>query len=187
MPAEIPTSEPTCLTAGDTWAWTNSLGDYPASDGWELSYALRGPMDLDIDWGSEVSADGDDFAVEVAAASTGTLAAGRYSLYGFVTKSGARHTVYRETLLVLADPADAVGALSTAEAFLDQVNAAITAHLTGDPKTAKLAVELQVQGDLRRYETLEDLYDLRSRLHEEIAALRRDNPLSFAPVSFVAW
>jgi len=186
VPAEIPTVEPTCLTAGDTWAWTRSLSDYPATD-WQLNYTVRGPTDIDIDWGVEVSADGADFAVEVAPAKTATLVAGRYSLYGYVTDGTDRHTVYSETLLVTADPTTAVAALTVVEELLDQVNAAIKAF-AGSGSAAGVVVELEVQGDRKRYASLEELYDLRARLHEELAALRRDgSPLELVPVTFNAW
>ena len=38
--ADIPSTEPAVFTAGDTLKFTRSLADYPASEGWVLSYTL---------------------------------------------------------------------------------------------------------------------------------------------------
>jgi hypothetical protein len=38
----VPTTEPKVFSAGDTISWTKALNDYPADDGWILSYAFRG-------------------------------------------------------------------------------------------------------------------------------------------------
>ena len=67
MSQNIPTSEPESLVAGDTVTWQKTLSDYPASDGWVLSYRLiNAAGNIDI----TSSASGDDHLVSVAATAT---------------------------------------------------------------------------------------------------------------------
>ena len=85
--------------AGDTWAWTKALADYPASAGWSLSYAFRlqqGSGLLDI----TASASGDNFAITVAASNTSALKSGIWLWASYVTLAGARYSVGTGTLTV---------------------------------------------------------------------------------------
>ena len=67
MAAEIPTTEPTSIIAGDTLAWTKSLADYEASL-WTLTYYLRGPSAQTI----TATTSGGDFAGTKTAYQPGT-------------------------------------------------------------------------------------------------------------------
>ena len=75
MTAPIPTTEPTELRAGDTWKWTRSLSDYPASI-WTLTYVL---VQAAVQKSITASASGDDFSVSVAKATTAAYAEGLWS------------------------------------------------------------------------------------------------------------
>lgn len=132
MGYDIPTSEPTELTAGDSWQWDVSLTDYPPGDGWQLAYAIRGAEDLDAAWSSEISANGGTYEVRIAAGNT-DLTPGNYRLIGFVTLSGERHIVYDAPLTVRANPVTTVNALSHDETML----AAIDALLEGRAQDVK--------------------------------------------------
>ena len=72
MAADIPTSEPAELRAGDTWKWTKTLADYPAS-AWTLKYRFKNAAG-----GFEIIAAtaGSDYAITVAASTTTAYAAG---------------------------------------------------------------------------------------------------------------
>jgi len=131
LSAEIPTTEPDQLVAGDTWRWDPSFSDFDASAGDQLAYALRGPSDLDITWGTHVSANGTGFTVRVPAAST-ALTPGNYTLIGYVTNGSDRDTVVRKPVLVLANPVTAVGALSHDETVLAALDALIEGRATKD-------------------------------------------------------
>src|SRR3990167_1080353 len=87
--ATIPTTEPAEVRAGDTVEWTKSLGDYPASDGWTLKYAMRGPMVIDI----TATASGSSYAVSVAKTVSALWIAGLYYWQAYVEKGSDRHTV----------------------------------------------------------------------------------------------
>lgn len=130
MAASIPTQEPTQVIAGDSWQWDIAYGDYPASDGWALAYAFRGPTDLDTGSG-DVTVDADGWQVRIPATVT-NLTAGPYRLIGYVTKGTERFTVYDAALLVLPNPVTAVNAQSHAERTLAVIDAAIEGRLTAD-------------------------------------------------------
>lgn len=95
---EIATTEPTSIVAGDTITWKRSLADYPASEGWALSYALVKDGDLIT---ITAAADGDDHLVEVSAVITNAYAVGAYRWQAYVTNSGDRHTVGEGRIEVL--------------------------------------------------------------------------------------
>ena len=77
MAADIPTIEPSEVRAGDTWKWTKSLPDYPAS-AWTLKYRFKSALG-----GFEITAtaDGADHSVEVSASTT----AGYHALAGIMS------------------------------------------------------------------------------------------------------
>ena len=100
MAATVPTKEPLTIRAGDTTEWTKSIDDYKASDGWTLSYSFLGTGGT-IDITS--SADGDDHAISVAAATTTAYTAEFYDVIGFVEKGSDRYTVYQSRIEVLVD------------------------------------------------------------------------------------
>lgn len=103
------TTEPTEIAAGTTLRWRRAFSLFPASDGWALSYAIRGPDAAEIE--VDATADGDAFAVEVPASLTSGWTAGRYAIAGYVERDEdaggpeelERHLVYRGTLVVLED------------------------------------------------------------------------------------
>lgn len=85
------------LTAGDTLDFTTTVDDYLASAGWTLKYRLAprsGGTVIDI----TANASGDDYRVQVLAATTAGWAAGFYSWAAFVEKAAERYTVGRGSL-----------------------------------------------------------------------------------------
>jgi len=100
---DIPTNEPGSLRLGDTWQWRREdlASDYPAST-WTLTYRFKNAAG-----GFEIvaSADGDNFAVTVAAATTAAYAsgAGTYTWAAQVVSGSTKHTVDHGTLEVLAN------------------------------------------------------------------------------------
>lgn len=109
--ADVPTYEPTTITAGDTLRWTRTLDDYPASE-WTLMYSLlplAGGTAIEI----ESTADGDTHSVDVAATTTAEYAAGEYNLVAYVTDvSLARFSQPQlsKRITILPDPASATAA-----------------------------------------------------------------------------
>ena len=143
MAASIPSSEHTQVTAGDTWKWTKSVPDYPASDSWTLSYEVRGPSKITLAWGSEVAAhsNGRDYSITVLPAKTAPLLAGTYHWSAYVTKAGERHEVYYGILPIRINLAAAPteGGQTHAERTLAVIEAALEGRLTGDLEAYTIA------------------------------------------------
>src|SRR5262245_39210568 len=98
----VPDVEPTTFTAGDTVTWTRQLRDYPASDGWALSYSFReekGGGKLDV----TASGSDDTFTTTIPAASTSLLNAGTWQWAAYSSKSGQRYTVANGSVVITPD------------------------------------------------------------------------------------
>ena len=85
----IPTIEPSEVRAGDTWEWTRTLADWPASV-WTLTYILHNATAKET---IVATADGDDHSVSVAPAVTALIAAGRYDWIAQVSDGVSRYQV----------------------------------------------------------------------------------------------
>lgn len=166
MTATIPTTEPSQVTAGDTWKWTKSVPDYSAADGWQLSYQLRGPAMLGLAWATEVTAhsNGRDFSVVVPVAKTERLLEGTYHWAAYVTKAGERFEVDFGNITVRINMAVApvAGGQTHAERTLAVIEAALEGRLTGDLESYTIA------GRSVTKIPVEQLWGLRSRYRAEV-------------------
>lgn len=122
--ADIPSIEPSSLTAGDTVKWTRSLSDYPAPT-WVLKYRLinaAGKIDI------TASASGSDHLVNVSAATSAGWTSGTYSWQAYVEGgSSERYTVGTGTLEIKRNwAAEAAGydTRSNARTILEQLEQA---------------------------------------------------------------
>ena len=97
----IPSKEPEAFRAGDTVEWTKSFSDYPANDGWVLTYALRGKTIINI----TATASGADHSVNLTAAQTASYNPGDYRWESYLTKSSLskRHTVADGLITILVN------------------------------------------------------------------------------------
>lgn len=126
MSAAIPSQIPPQLTAGDTAVWEIHLSDYPADQGWVISYAF-----LRLDTGAKISitgsASGATHSVNVAATETANWVDGEYSGQAYVTKIGERFKVWEGPLTVLKNFAaiDGEDTRTIARKTLDAIEAAI--------------------------------------------------------------
>jgi hypothetical protein len=130
----VPTYVPDELTAGQTWKFTLSYGDFPAGDGWSLAVYFRGAGTLDATVAnSRIAADGDSHAVTIAAADTG-VAAGLYEWLAEATHaSEGTYTADSGSVRVRAKLSAAVAGdrQAHAEVMLAAYEAEIQARLTG--------------------------------------------------------
>lgn len=120
----IPSSEPTVVNAGDTWQWDKSLQDFPASDGWTLSYSFVGPGTVaDI----VASGSGSRYEVRQSPNVSSAYTPGRYNWAAFVSRAAPaeRHTVAQGVILVRPNLETATPGLTTDEAELVRLDAAI--------------------------------------------------------------
>ena len=128
---DVPTTEPSEVTAGDTWTWKKSLSDFLASDSWVLTYAL-------VKDGKQIkltaSADGDDHLIEEVPTDTAKHDPGIYHYQAYVTKSTERYLVGTGTIEVLPDFAQSVGYdnRSHAKKALDAIEAVLENKATQD-------------------------------------------------------
>lgn len=101
MTISVPTNEPLKLRAGDTWQWRREdlSADFPAS-AWTLTYRFKNAAG-----GFEIvaAADGDNFAVNVAAVTTAPYVAGTYAWAARVKQGADEYTVDTGTLEVQPD------------------------------------------------------------------------------------
>ena len=120
------------IVAGDTLTHTVTLTDYPASQGWVLSYRLV-PRGAGTAYTFDAAASGDDHLVTVAAATTATWVAGEYTVAAWVTGTGSeRFSIASETgqATLYANPATIATGTDTrtqAEVALADARAAFAA------------------------------------------------------------
>lgn len=163
MPAEIPTNEPAVLRAGDTWKWTRSLADWPAS-AWTLKYRAKNAAG-----GFEITAtaSGDDFSVAVAAATTAAYAAGDYSWIAWVEAGAEKFTVDSGTWTVQAEYRTGLATVALDDrSHARKVLDAIEAFIEGNDLQAAAVVigERQI-----RNIPIPELLKLRQRYLQEVA------------------
>lgn len=135
MSAPIPDQLPAEIRAGDTLIFTRSHVDYPASAGWALAFKLVNASVTPISFSA--SASGDDYSVTVAAATTGTWQAGRYTWVETATLSGVRKTLGSGEVLLLADLA-ALAASYDGRTFARKMLEAIEAALVSAATASQL-------------------------------------------------
>lgn len=159
--ADIPTIEPTTANAGDTWRWTRTLADYPASAGWALSYTLiNAAAKITIN----ASASGDDHAVTVSAATTAGYAAGSYDWRARISKAGEVYTVGEGRFTVRnAFGGATFDARSHARKTLEAIEAVIEGRASSE-------VSYYMIGNRQlRYMTPAELLTLRDKYRAEVA------------------
>lgn len=143
---------PSELQVGDTWQWTKSLPDYPASAGWALSFSLYryGQPVIQIN----ATASGDDFSISVPAATTAGKAAGAWQWTAYVMKGTDRFTVETGTVCLKPDlaAADPTTDLRTEnEKILDALIA------TQQRRATKEQESMEINGRAIRYLAPDDL------------------------------
>lgn len=117
--ADVATTEPGTIRAGDTLTWSKSLSDYPAPT-WVLSYSL---VNASARHTFSATADGTDHLVSVASSVTDDWAAGTYRLVGQVTDGASTFTVTDLTVTVKPSALAAVESRSGLRRELDVLEA----------------------------------------------------------------
>lgn len=163
------TALPDSILAGDSYAITLTLPDYPATGGWSVTYAVAGGG---VDTWTSV-ANGDAHALTLTAAETGALPAGLYQYSLRAIKAGGTvETLERGTITVERDVAQLAAGegVSWAETTLAVVEAALSNTLTGEMKMYMIAG--------RQVMTFSpaELMRLRSQLRTELAIQRGGRP-----------
>jgi hypothetical protein len=164
--AQTPTTEPASLQAGDTLRWQRTLPDYPASEGWVLSYRLINALGkLDI----VATAEGDDHLISVAAATSAAYPPGDYTYTAQVTRSTDRYTVGRGSITVKADwaaVADGADARTPAQRALADLKAALLRWLSSQGHVQ----EYEIAGRRMRFASASDIRQRIALAEREVAA-----------------
>lgn len=124
----IPTIEPVSVRAGDSWKWTKTLFDYPAST-WTLTYTF---WNASATFSATASASGADHAVSVAPATTAGYTAGRYEWVARVTDGTDSYTVGKGTIQVQPKVGTAMDTRTHARKMLDLIEAVQLGRATDD-------------------------------------------------------
>lgn len=130
------------LIAGDTLRFTTSVPDYPATDGYTLTYRLvrrdAGGTAIEI----IAVASGSDYEVNVAPATTAAWVAGKYTWAAYASKALERHTVERGEIEIKPDPAAVTAPYddrSHARKTLDAIQALMEGRASVDQQEITLA------------------------------------------------
>lgn len=86
----VPTTEPTELVAGDTWAWDRDLADYPVSGGWSLTYVF---VNAEQRFTIDSTTSGSLHRMSMTAAISSAKIPGTYTWTLFAKKAGERYRV----------------------------------------------------------------------------------------------
>ena len=153
---------PTVWTAGDTIEWDVSVDDYPATDGWVLTYELKNKN-------SSIStitaaADGSDYTVSIPAGTSDDYTAGDYHYQAYVTKSGNRYTVDSGKITILKNYEDAgnYDGRSHAKIVAEAIESVIEGRASKDQESYTIA------GRSLARTPIEDLLRLRDRYRAEV-------------------
>lgn len=155
MAADIPTSEPITIVAGDTLKWTRALDDWSYAAGWRLTYELRGASSLTVV--ATADTDGIGHSITAAAIDTGKLAPGQYRWYARVGNGSEVYTVGSGILTVEPNPSSAHAGdlVENEENELALINAQIK-ELLASPMESYSTAQRSAN-----YRKLMDLYVLR--------------------------
>lgn len=169
------TTEPTVITAGDTVSWTKTLAQYPANDGWVLSYTLiNAQQKISI----TSTASGVDYLLAKTAAETASWAAGNYDWQSKVAKSGEVYTVEQGKITINQSFESQTTYDNRSHA--QYVLSAIESVLEGRATSATM--EYEIAGRKMKHISHEELYSMRSKYKAEVmreqAADRIKNGLS---------
>lgn len=160
-----PTVFPARLSAGTTLKVTRTFTDYPANDGWTATLYVAGESLMAP---VAATANGSAFDFTVSSTATSDLAPGDYAYKVLVAKAGEVYVA--EDAVITVDPniisARAGDLLTLAQKALPIVQAAILGRLTADQQSFSIAGRAVVKIPIK------ELYELRTRFENEIAAAR---------------
>jgi hypothetical protein len=156
----IPTQVPTTLTAGNTWRWTLDLSSYPA-DTWTATVYFTNSSAI---FSAVGAASGTAHAFTVAAATTATRKAGRYTWVVRVTDGTIVETVDEGATDVEADPASS--ATRDTRTWARKTLEAVEAFLAGNATTAQASMTIRDRS-ISRW-SLSELTKWRDQLRAEV-------------------
>ena len=164
MAQTVPVREPSTVVAGDSVTWRKTLADYPADQGWALSYVLinaAGKITINA------AADGDSHLVSVLPATSALWAPGEYTWQGSASKAGERYTVETGTLTIKPDlAAQAAGfdTRSSARQALDLFEQAIVTQ-----GATAWTLEYEIAGRRMKFRSVDEFLKMLNKLRSDVA------------------
>ena len=156
-----PTDVPAELIAGDTWAWTRDLTDYPAGTWTATVYFIN----RDAAFNVAGSASGTTHSFSIAAATTATYKPGRYVWSLRVTNGSTTTTVDDGAVEVQPNPA---GQARDTRSWARRTLEAVECFLAGNATTAQASMTIRDRS-ISRW-SLKELQDWRDKLRGEVRA-----------------
>jgi len=135
---QVLTEIPSKITAGTSVSWLSVLGDYPASEGWTLTYTLISTS-AQISFAS--SADGDSHLIEIPYTTTQAWGAGEYAWQGHVSNGTERYQVDSGLVEIVVDYATETTGADT-RTWLDKAIDALEAAIEGRANKTQLVQSL---------------------------------------------
>ena len=164
--AQTPTTEPASIQAGDTICWQRTLPDYPASDGWQLSYLLISAAAHIV---VPATAADDAHNITISAAASAAYPPGIYTWQASVARTGERYTVDKGAVTIKPNWATAgnADARSPAARALADLRAALLNWLS----TSGQVQEYEIAGRRMRFATA---FEIRERIRMAESEVRRE-------------
>jgi len=160
MSAPIPTTEPVSIRAGDSASWLIASADYPAGDGWGLTYTL-------INAAGKVTitsvASGNDHSIYKLPAVTALYAPGKYSWQCVAANGTDAYTIRSGDMEILASFAAA--ATLDARSHAEKTLAALEAWIEGHDMAVS---EYEIAGRRMKYIPIDQLLKLRDQYRREV-------------------
>jgi len=153
--------------------------DHLASDGWTLGYALNLPGATSTPITFNASADGDNYAISIAASTTDDWTAGNYLWHSFFTKASARYQFESGSIDLLPNPAAAYGS-THASRTLALIETAIEGRIPRGLESYSIQGQQIVKIQIYRLKQLRDEYAALVSAEKAQAAIDagRSNPLN---------
>lgn len=160
MSAPTPTLEPASIRAGDSASWQIESADYPAGEGWALTYTF---INAAGKFSMTSTANGDAHKIHVLPAVTALYVAGNYS-YQCVAANGTDATTIKTGSMEVVASFAATTTLD-ARSHAEKTLAALETWLeTHNPAVA----EYEIAGRRMKYIPIAELLKLRDQYRREV-------------------
>ena len=178
--AQVLSALPAKITAGTSVSWAVSLPDFPATEGWALTYTLVTPSAQVV---VESTPDGDAFLFEIPFAESAEWAPGSYSWQSHISNSTERYQVGSGSVEILADFAEASTGADT-RTWLDKAIEALQAAIAGRASNTQLVqivdgVQVQHMRLIDQVAALKKLKSLRASSSRKLKNIMRPRKVAF--------
>tara|TARA_R110002012_G_scaffold63674_1_gene167486 strand:+ start:2451 stop:3047 length:597 start_codon:yes stop_codon:yes gene_type:complete len=164
---------PTEWVAGDTLTWDTKVPDYPATDGWTLSYILKSSSANIASFNA--SADGADYTVTLSASASSAFTPAEYHYQAFVTKGAERYIVDSGKVTIKKNFADSgnYDDRTHAKIVVDAIEAVIEGRATKDQESYSVAGRSLERTPIPELLVLRDRYKAEVVREERADRIRR--------------